>query len=270
MLPLKKSLESIGLHSINDIETSKDRLDFLNLVYVSFTRASEALFAFASTDVKDNFGSLLKAFIESKEASSLEYTNGELKATAIEPKTQTNIKDLSIPQMISTKWQDIISIAEAEDVYWDSYNMTNPATFGKLVHRILAEISYESDVSKAILQHRNSGLIDNNESKQIEGIIQTLINNPKINRYFQKDCIVKNETELIDINGKTIRPDRVVLCDGQIIIIDYKTGQKDEKHRNQLENYSSVFSSLGYDDIKCFLVYLGVDIFVDEIMSVRI
>ena len=85
----------------------------------------------------------------------------------------------------------------------------------------------------------------------------------ELNQYFSDDVIIRNESELITIDrdGKNFqRPDRVVIKDDELVIIDYKTGEKDKKHESQVSKYAMYFNELGYKDIKKLLVYINENI----------
>ena len=45
---------------------------------------------------------------------------------------------------------------------------------------------------------------------------------------------VLNETNIIDVDGSLYRPDRVVLNNGEVTIIDYKSGEHDRRYERQM------------------------------------
>jgi len=277
MLPLNSSISRIGMENIYDEEQEKERLDFLNLVYVVFTRASQALFAVGKSKFtvgrgkKDIFGSLLETYIVHKGNSddSTNYEVGRLVFNNNSINEDKNEEKLNLNELQSTNWHSIIQIAESEDIYWEANDFTKPSSFGKLVHEILSKVEYANGVKKSVSKYRMSGLVDREEEAKIERMLNDVVNHPLIKKYFGEQALVKNETELLDKNGSAIRPDRVVLMDNELAIIDYKTGKKDKKHIAQINDYKNVFSSLGYENIKSFLVYLGEEIEVDPVLSVQ-
>lgn len=265
LLPLTSSISQFGMENIYIEEQEKERLDFLNLVYVVFTRASQALFAVAHNYSRDIFGGLIKNYISYKDqAEDSIYEIGKL-VYSDEATEDDDKEKLRLEKLHSTNWHSIIKIAESEDIYWEASNFTKPTSFGKLVHKILSEIKYQTDVKKSVLKYRMSGLIDREEEAKIESLLNNVVNHPLIQKYFSEEALVKNETELLDKIGNIIRPDRVVILNDELVIIDYKTGKKEKKHSIQIQEYSDVFASLGYHSIRSFLVYLGDDVFVDEI-----
>jgi len=74
---------------------------------------------------------------------------------------------------------------------------------------------------------------------------------------FENNNIIKNECSIIDKNGKVLRPDRVVIKDNTLHIIDFKTGEPLPKHKKQINEYGDIFSSLGYPNISKILVYVN-------------
>ena len=64
-----------------------------------------------------------------------------------------------------------------------------------------------------------------------------------------------DERDILTQDG-TYRPDRVVLRDGKVEIIDYKFAQKDASHRTQVQRYAQYYRQMGYSDVKAFLWYI--------------
>jgi len=56
---------------------------------------------------------------------------------------------------------------------------------------------------------------------------------------------------------KIVRPDRVVVDDQLLTIIDYKTGEEKEQDYKQLREYKDAFVNLGYSFVEAKLVYIG-------------
>ena len=64
-----------------------------------------------------------------------------------------------------------------------------------------------------------------------------------------------DERDIITSEG-TFRPDRVVLKDGKVEIIDYKFAEKDASHLTQVRRYVEFYRQMGYSDVKGFLWYV--------------
>ena len=59
-------------------------------------------------------------------------------------------------------------------------------------------------------------------------------------------------------SGKTYIPDRILFKDNKVVIIDYKTGKKEDVHKEQIIKYSTVLKDMGYDNISLFLIYTSL------------
>ena len=74
-----------------------------------------------------------------------------------------------------------------------------------------------------------------------------------------------NERDIISKHGKLYRPDRIVVnAIGETVIIDYKTGLQNSKHKEQLFDYQSVLEEMNFTVIKKILVYSNDDIVIKE------
>lgn len=267
LLPLTKGLEDIGMKDVVEEEDDKNVLDFLNLVYVAFTRPVQALFAVGKDDKKDNFGAYLKQYLEKKmlwQEGSQSYSFGELvykgKRKAADAKDKIRLE-----KMISTSWEDLIRIAPSEEVYWELLDSKPARTYGNLVHNMLAKVQFADDVDDVVEQYRLNGLLDNSEAEKIKSLMKSVVNHTALKMYFSQGTMVKNETELLDENGKMHRPDRVVIRGDELCVIDYKTGAKSESHKNQIGAYANAFGKLGYGRVSSKLVYLNDEVEVVEV-----
>ena len=54
--------------------------------------------------------------------------------------------------------------------------------------------------------------------------------------YFAQGLRVKNEEEILLSNGRILRPDRLIFEENEVTIIDYKTGQENNTHKNKFWN----------------------------------
>ena len=74
-----------------------------------------------------------------------------------------------------------------------------------------------------------------------------------------------NEKEILMPNGKTLIPDRLLFKGEQVVIIDYKTGECKNNHKEQILNYSSALQQMGYNKIDCYLIYTKM---INKVMKI--
>jgi len=275
MLPIKKDLEKIGLEEVYNREKDKTELDFLNLVYVAFTRAVSALIINGNIITgkagNDKFTDMVVHFLSEKGLfgeSRSEYEFGTLRVKGDQEKDREEnrkIKDVYLTKLVSSSWEGQVHIAPADEVYWESLDKKPARTYGNLIHAMLAKVRTSDDIERVILSYHQSGLIDKEESEEITVLLKAIVTHRELEKYYREDVIVKNETDVFDQENGSIsvyRPDRVVIVDNNLTIIDYKTGEKESQHKMQINRYAEAFEKMGFSNVNKKLVYLdhGVEV----------
>ncbi len=263
MLPMVKDLEFLDLDHVYNEEVDKTELDLLNMIYVALTRPVSALFIISQKKEKkqNSLTNYIQNFLSAHDFSpdDVVYESGKLK----KPKKEINKGEkekVILNNMHSSSWKGKVKVAPSDPVYWELIKSTPANVYGKLVHRMLSEVILHTDVKKVISKYLISGIIDEQEAKRIQYLMESVVGHNELKQYFANEVIIKNETEIITLlNGKRSiqRPDRVVIKNNELIIIDYKTGEKSEDHNEQIIEYAGFFNKLGYRNIKKILVYLN-------------
>ncbi|RLD71014.1 MAG: hypothetical protein DRJ10_19785, partial [Bacteroidetes bacterium] len=262
LFPLTRKIEHIGKLHIYDEEVAKTELDFLNIIYVAFTRPVKALFTISqikSNSPKDKFATYMTNYLKKIglwDENNMTYNFGELTPTTTDTKT-TIEKATKLKTFISSKWQNLISVASSDDIISNTLKSITSQTYGKLIHKILSHINTINDIPNVINSIKLAGLLNIGDLKIVESIITSITTHPDLKKYYQPNLIIKNETELLLSNGDLIRPDRVIINNQLLTIIDYKTGDEKKEDYIQLKEYKEAFSLLGYDTIEAKIIYIG-------------
>ena len=119
----------------------------------------------------------------------------------------------------------------------------------------MAEIHHIEDVDAVLLNLLNSGVIPNDDYASIEKEIRHILQMEEVNLFFSDFDELKNERGILLPSGETYQPDRVVVKEGVTYIVDYKTGDQQKSHFEQLENYKVLLAQMGYQNIKGYLLY---------------
>jgi hypothetical protein len=88
------------------------------------------------------------------------------------------------------------------------------------------------------------------------------MNHDLLKEYFNENFELKPEAGILTPDGSVYRPDRVVFYQGETIIMEFKTGMPEEKHRKQLDNYGDLLVQMGYSGIRKLLVYIDESVTV--------
>lgn len=274
LLPLTKGIEGAGYGQVYEEEQQKTLLDFVNLVYVAFTRPVSALFLLGQKfngKSAEKFSGFLQAFIAAKHEWQDEGDQtieiGELKAPYRKEK-KADKEEIVLEQVISNEWKNLIRIATADEVYWEAIDSKPARVYGNLVHAMLSKIYTADDIDTVVDGYVMSAIIDQSEAKELKGLIEKVVHHPRLKPFFSKEVLVKNEVDILDDSptGKKFqRPDRVTVEGNHLVVIDYKSGEKEKKHSRQLIQYGNAFRKLGYQDISLILVYIGDQIEVVDV-----
>ncbi len=238
---------------------SQLELDNINLLYVALTRAVEQLYVISKKD--DNpkcYSGLFIAYFNSlglwnETSSSYSFGNSKRETTATAPDIQTSSR-----AFISTaKEHHNLHIIANSGYLWDTERQ-HAIERGNLIHAILSKIKTLNDIDIVIHEFTRSGQINADRATEFKTSINAIMTHPELKAYFSDDLIIYNEKEILDPFGNVLRPDRIVInSENQAVIIDYKTGKEDQKHRIQLLQYETVLKQMSFDVIKKILVYVN-------------
>jgi ATP-dependent helicase/nuclease subunit A len=128
--------------------------------------------------------------------------------------------------------------------------------YGRLMHEVFEGINTQADISFAIRKLVIDGKLPEDESEEIEKRVNTLISIPQVNEWFLPNNKVMNEAGILLPSGITRRPDRVIFKDGKTIIIDFKFGEENDHHIEQVEQYRNLLIDMGYSNIEAFIWYV--------------
>jgi len=270
----EKELTAAGRAEVYTHERAKTDLDFLNKIYVAFTRAVDGLYlpgSILQNKSKDYFSKYLVDFLKEKalwNEEKLHYEWGTFPESEKENAPALSGKTVALHRNFSTPWYAYLDIAPVDEVYWEAMGQSSQRTFGKLLHAILSKIKYAEDAEQQVDAYRYAGMLDAAETLRIKQLLEKLLTHPELSRYYAKGTVIKTETEIYDNQAaQFLRPDRVVISGNTLTILDYKTGMRDakteKKYRSQVEGYAGVYARLGYQNIEKKLVYIhekGVEV----------
>ena len=129
---------------------------------------------------------------------------------------------------------------------------------GTVLHGILSEVTTLSDLPGAVHRAFEAGEIDAGQEEDYLNILtQKTAAHPEW--YPEDGAEVMNETGLIDTDGEVYRPDRVLVKDGKVTVIDYKFGEKNRRYHRQVARYADIYRRMGYSEITPIIWYVLTD-----------
>ena len=253
-------------------EKSSVYLDNLNLLYVALTRAKDAIYAFSVDNPKSGstVAGLLKNAITAKtgisEASDLILNNfydnqkrvfefGEIPFNKVEQ--IDNVSLITSKYNVSSEMESLKLKLHGENYFSsEALSVRKKINYGKLMHEVFEGIKSSSDISFAVRKLVLEGKLPEEESADIERRINSLISLPQVNEWFLPGNQVMNEAGILLPSGITRRPDRVIFKDGKTIIIDFKFGEENDHHIEQVEQYRHLLIDMGHSSIEAFIWYV--------------
>jgi ATP-dependent exoDNAse (exonuclease V) beta subunit len=238
--------------------TGQEVFDSLNMLYVACTRAVERLYInFPEGGNSNNISAFLTDFIAHNEAAQRTegiYTWG---VEDHDKKVSKNVTTNLVEPLTATAWQERLQLARTAPPAWHTQER-DARDWGNRVHHILAQIETSYDLPRVLEKFKQSGRINETEIDELERLITEIVDHPKLKIAFSPGVRVYNERDILMPDGQRKRPDRIcMLPSGEVILIDYKTGAVENKHKNQLQEYAIHLADVGLQVTQQYLVYSG-------------
>lgn len=128
---------------------------------------------------------------------------------------------------------------------------------GIVLHDILSKVNVPSEISPAVSRAQQNGLLTSEEAAMAEQLLTSAMSFAEKYAWFAPDLdITYNEASLIDTDGRVYRPDRVVIKQGKVSIVDYKFGEHHASYERQVKRYMDIWRRMGYARVEGFLWYV--------------
>lgn len=257
-------------------------IDNLNTLYVALTRAKEELILFSPHPKKLKsktrepekitcIGDLLWASLCIREEAPTEQEQTMDLPACFHPETgsfevgnhwlpATGTDDPQAVQEIPIERIHSISPDERLKLrlYGKGFFINNPRKkYSSIAREILSHIYTKEDIPRTIGNYQQAGIVNEEESRLLHAQIEQWISQPETAPWFDPSCQVLKEPDILT-NKKTIKhPDRIVIKDQTVTVVNYKFGEKKEKrHQGQIRNYMKLIHEMGYQEVKGYLWYV--------------
>lgn len=128
---------------------------------------------------------------------------------------------------------------------------------GTLMHEVLSRIRTPKDISASVEAYRIAGVINREEAVELTARLEELLQAEEVRTWYDGSARVLNEVDILFGNGLSKRPDRVMIKDNQVIVVDYKFGERqDKRHPNQVRDYLRLIRRMGFERVDGYLWYV--------------
>lgn len=248
-------------------------IDNINVLYVAFTRAKNELIAFAPRPRKEditNIASLLWACInqsaladegKSKYNSLSENIDQESgifeigkSYSPVKKQQQSHIYEISVNELPSIAYDERVKLMLKNKYFFTD---TGQRDYGTLMHEIVSGINTIDDIDKAIERYSIEGEITSEQKDNLTSLLKNYLSDPLVSKWYSGDYKVLNEVQILQPNGTFVRPDRVMINNEEVIVIDYKFGEKEnKKYIRQIKYYAEQIRKMGYTNVKGYICYI--------------
>jgi len=272
MISPTKDLEETRFAEDYEEEYNKTLLDLVNVMYVAMTRPSERLYIISGLSSKNSsktnsMQGLFRHFLSVQGLWEEEKEIYSFGSRQMVSNPESREEGVQLKSMISNDWkQNIILSTTAPDI-WDVENPDKNREWGKLVHYVLSRINTIDDLTMAVEKLQSEGLIDDQEINKLTELLNELFSDTAVRRFFEPGLTIKNEAEILMPDGSGYRPDRLIIEGTDAIVLDYKTGKKEEKHKAQINKYAKILNEMGFEKVKRYLLYIDLEDKVLEVMD---
>ena len=174
------------------------------------------------------------------------------------PKTATELTVTSTPFTFNLK-QATIAVAERSV-------QSKQVLFGTLLHEVMALVDVPQDLDRALSQSKAKERLGKTQYERLLKILKEMLSHEQLAVYFDPANTPYKERDLFAANGELLRPDRFVITpDNKVLLLDFKTGQHQNSHINQLEQYALCLTEQGLNVKQNLLVYCGKTLNLKEV-----
>ncbi len=273
-----------------DAEHIKNIVDNVNILYVAFTRASRNLFILGKGDKADFPSSLIASVMpnmpnakpEVEGDGIISYGFGSLACKPLAAHGQPTGDGHALANIFEQREQGVSIEIEAtkskalflqsnasdefmtpDDELEERWKRDQYIDTGNIIHRLFSTIHDYTEVDAAIDQMEFEGVLYDRPMtrEQLKKFIEEKLRDSRVNDWFSPRWKAFNECSMIYFDPeeqriKEQRPDRVVYDGKKMVVIDFKTGGKMEKHKRQVRGYVYLLKDMGYNDVEGYLWYI--------------
>jgi len=245
----------------------EDLLDNLNVLYVALTRAEEQLYVISSYKrsgtggLPNTLASFFVRYLESLGGFSddvLSYDFG-IPVKVSRNHSDTQLRADVIEAVEQNIRSSVVKIAKREALMWDT-KQQKAIEKGNLIHELLSRINVLEDVDSVMQSAVSKGELPFNQKNEIAGKIREIMAHEELEFFFTKGYQVYNERPILHKSFRNIKPDRVVVKGNDAYIVDYKTGEEKQQHRQQVNEYAAAIEEMGWQVVKKLLLYIQDDL----------
>ena len=262
-LPVSSKLIDMGLEAEWNRDEEETNFDNLNMVYVALTRAVDALCISYGTSGKGNIGEALHTAMDQIRESELSKMDGYKFTDLEDVGTILEIGEIPAYQKpeVAEKEGNIIPWTTPDNAPWFTKVLTAPQiqdperVRGVRFHNVVSVSKTAAQAKTKLNRWMTGGEISLSEHEELLEMTNSLFSDERFRELIESSK-ARAERELY-FENIILRPDLVLENDSNTILIDFKTGDADEKYEKQVSTYGVALQEISTKPVQAFLVYIS-------------
>ncbi len=245
-------------------------LDGLNMLYVAFTRAVDALFIMGPENkhpgsVSDNTESIICNVLHDGLDDFKWKEDGGKRMLLIGKLLPVDFKDekalIQMSRYNVSERRGSLRLKTGGALPLDDLRIDEPGgrAYGVMMHELLSRIITVDDIDTAVSYVCEKGLVQSTQRSLLIKKVNEMLSSQKVKEWFDGSSAVRNEATIILPSGVARRPDRVMLKDDSITVLDFKFGEASPRHLHQAHGYRELLEKMGYKNVRAWLWYVEKD-----------
>ena len=252
-------------------EHANRRADELNALYVAFTRAEANLFVWGlskkgmvkgSNDetvadlMYDSIGQMegISQTEDEENSTCTTFVFGKAPEPALSEDSETpgiSMKMVSHEGALtfqqSGEANEFISRGSEEET---DHQQLSYIEQGKLLHYIFSKIESDRDIDHVIDTFVKQGILKSGkQAAQVRALAQRGLHHERVQDWFSGRYQLFNECNILlpiegEVKPRKCRPDRVMMDESRIIIVDFKFGKPNEEYHTQVARYMEALKAM--------------------------
>jgi len=231
-------------------------IDNINLLYVAFTRAKHRLIIFApkptKTDKITDVSDILWRSVSENE-DKMVYQYGE-------PSKREASKEAKVVNTYKTEKWSSVPYENRLKLRLNSigfFTDDGSRDYGNMMHDIVSNIKTLSDIPNAVEMKISEGEINEADREKTIDELTSYLSIPGASNWYNGKYRVLNETQLLHPNIGFSRPDRVMIDNNEVVVVDYKFGEvENPRYLQQVRRYAKSITEMGYPNVKGAVFYV--------------
>ena len=252
----KAMAESVFSHSYYT-ELTMAAIDSLNTLYVAITRAKQELHLMVPSDASSTTVGDIIRNMTGISAENPTFEKGE-------PLQQTpeEVTPQSISEFGTHSPEEKIAVSYSHQRYDEECDgdYLAPRDYGILMHKVMEKAASREDMERSLGVLVTDGVISTEEALTLTEKINKAMEDERVAEWFDGSWdSVRGERDIIH-NGRSWRPDRVMIRGEEAVVVDYKFGfNATTSHHKQIERYADLLRKMGYKKVSGYLWYISTE-----------